>query len=93
MKYIVNNEEKNITLKAWNGNQYSPDFFSDMEIDLGYDEIDEDGNRIVTAERYAEIVDYWQGEVDAANSGNWSEQFGDWREYHAEPEELVLFVD
>lgn len=93
MKYIVDGLSKEITLKVWNGKQYSPDFFCDMEIDLGQDEIDEDGNRIVTAERYAEIKDYWQGEVDAANSGNYSEQFGDWREYHAEPEELVLFAN
>lgn len=93
MKYIVDGQVKEIALKVWYGDQYSPDFFSDMEIDLGQDEIDEDGNRIVTDERYAEIVDYWQSEVDAANSGAWSEQFGDWREYHAEPEELMLFAD
>ena len=93
MKYIVDGQLKEIAMKAWSGTQYSPDFFADMEIDLGQDEIDEDGNRIVTAERYAEIVDYWQSEIDAANNGGWSEQFGDWRESHPEPEELVLFAD
>lgn len=93
MRYIVNNEAKNVSMKIWDGEQYSPDFFYDMEIDLGYDEINEEGDRIVTPERYAQIVDYWQSEVDAANGGEWSEQFGDWRMYHKEPEEIVLFAD
>ena len=93
MKYIVNNIEKNITLKVWDGAQYSPDFFYDMEIDMGVDPVNEDGSRVVSEQRYNAIVDYWTSEVETANGGGWSEQFGDWRESHAEPEELVLFAD
>ncbi len=93
MKYIVNGKEHEMSMRVWDGQQYSPDFFYEMEIDLGYDKIDDEGRRIVTAKRYREIVDYWQSEVDAANSGEWSEQFGDWREFHAQPEEIVFSAD
>lgn len=93
MKYNVNGETKEITMKVWNGTQYTPDFFNDMECPGLHDEMDEEGIAIVTAERYAEIVEYWQDECRIANEGGYSEQFGDWREYHPEPEELVLFAD
>ena len=91
MKYNVNDEIKEITMKVWDGSQYSPDFFYDMETHR-YN-LDEDGIQHISAEEYAEIVNYWREEVETANDGSYSEQFGHWREYHSEPEELALFAD
>lgn len=93
MTINVNGKYYEVSLKVWDGNQYSPDFIRDMEIDLGDWKYDEDGVRACTPDEYRSVVEYWQSEVDAANSGAWSEQFGDWREFHAEPQELVLFAD
>ncbi len=70
MTLYVNGIEKTITLCPWEGDHWGCDCFNDLECNIA------DGSD-VTAEGYANIVEYWQGEVDAYNSGAWSEQFGD----------------
>lgn len=67
-------EAKTITLKAWDGDNYSCDFFAELETDLI------DGSEISEAE-YAKVVDYWASEVNDHNDGKNTEQFGEYSDY------------
>ena len=91
MKYEVNGIIKEVAMKVWDGSQYSPDFFYDMEVER-YN-MDEDGVQHISAEQYAEMMNYWYDEVECANNGVWSEQFGDWREGHPNPEECIVIFE
>lgn len=96
MTIIVNGIEKNITMKAWNGSQYSPDVFGDVEPNVhDWQEMTED--------EFGQLVDFWQDEVESYNNGEYSEQFGERTHTENDPftdepiekvgDELVLFVD
>lgn len=92
MRYIVNNEEKNITLKVWKNGQYSPDCFADIDTEWHDLWSSEDGACIVTAEHYAEIVEWWEDEIKHANDPeSYSEVFDNWDVEVGG--ELVLFAD
>lgn len=71
MKLYVNGAEKKITLRAWNGESWGPDFFADAE--EGYCNGQE-----VTAEEYEDIVKTWADAVEEYNSKRWSEICGDY---------------
>lgn len=66
-----------VTLCAWNGDQYEPDCFDDFEEDLPlrYPVIDQYACRIdcqvgMTQEDFDGMTAYWQREVDDYNNGD-----------------------
>lgn len=64
-------EKKELYMKNWENTQWSCDFFNDIETDV------RDGSD-VTAEKYAEIVSFWEDEVNAHNKGLETEMFGEY---------------
>ena len=79
MLFNVEGELKEITLRYWDGERWSPDCFGELERTVpGMYKLG-DGNDayIVTANEFAQIVDYWQSEIDLYNGGGYSEQLGD----------------
>lgn len=61
MKLYVDGAEKEITLRAWNGENWGPDFFGDAED--GYYNGQE-----VTEEEYRDIVEAWGDAVEEYNN-------------------------
>lgn len=82
MKLYVNGAEKEITMRAWNGENWGPDFFGDAED--GYYNGQE-----VTEEEYRDIVEAWGDAVEEYNSKRPSELMGDYDEEFA----LELMLD
>lgn len=62
---------KKLSMRVWNGTQWSVDFFNDAECNI----IDES---TVTQEEYKRIIEYWEDEVQQHNNGKYTEQFGDY---------------
>ena len=91
MKFNVNGTEKEITLKVWNGNQYSYDCFGDVETSLKYPREEGGTALICTEEEYQELVKFWEKECKMYNEDGWSECFGDKPE--GKTDEFVLFAD
>lgn len=91
MKYRVGKNVQVITIRIWDGQQFTPSIFFDEETWFG-SEKDADGNPIITEDRFEEIVAYWQKEVDKANEGEPTKYFGNWREEHALPLSLFLYA-
>lgn len=81
MKFIINEtrEVKNVTLRAWSEDRWGADCFHDMEDTVASVAEWDDPNAawVISAEKFQEMVDYWQDEVDTYNNDGWSEQFGD----------------
>lgn len=59
--------------------EVSPDCFADFEINIKFTcQKEEGGNAFIIDEsKYYNMIDYWQEEVSAFNSGEFSEQFGE----------------
>lgn len=81
MKFIIKetNEAKNVTLRAWGEDRWGADCFHDLEDNVASVAEWDDPNAawVISAEKFQEMVDYWQDEVDTYNNDGWSEQFGD----------------
>lgn len=91
MKINVNGQLKEIALKAWNGEQYTPDFFADVaDIEINFPIRDAEGYPVLTADEYKETVAWWGETIRDANTGVWTEIFG---ERDPDLGELVLFAD
>lgn len=77
MKFITMNKIHDVTLKTWDGERWSPDMFAELEtlngIACEYDYAAD--AYLISEEDFAELVDYWQNEVDTFNAGGKSEQF------------------
>lgn len=90
MKVIVNGVEKKVSMREWEGTQYSCDFFSDVETNVR-------DCQEMTEEEYSDMISYWESEVESFNSGEWSEQFGyryEELEYTTlEKNEIAFFYD
>lgn len=78
MKFNVNGQIKEVTLKEWQGDGYSPDFFGDMEVNFpATHEVEEGGSTIIcTEEEFSELVEWWEDEVKAYNKGKDTEALG-----------------
>ena len=64
-------EEKEITVRSWNGSGYSPDCFYDLEVSFPEDHKKIDGGDayICTTTEYEDLRDWWMAEIEAMNSG------------------------
>lgn len=87
-----------ITLKTWDGSQWSADMFDDMEdiFAATHDRLPGSDAISATQSEVDDMIDYWKSEVEAANSGKYSEQFGspeDREERGVAGTELALEVD
>lgn len=98
MKFYLTDtfEEKEITIKSWNGSSYGPDCFYDLETNFPEDhEIVEDGEAyICTSEEYEELKKWWGEEVETMNNGTCAHDM-DYSEQHKERPELytTIFAD
>ena len=61
MKLFVAEKEFEITLRAWTGENWSEDFFHDME--TGYSD-----GITVDPDDFKSLVEYWESEVDLHNT-------------------------
>lgn len=81
MKFIINEtrEVKNVTLRAWDNGCWGADCFHDMEDNVASFAVWDDPNAAwgISAEKFREMIDYWQDEVAAYNNCGRSEQLGD----------------
>lgn len=73
MKFYLTDtkEEKEITIKNWNGSGYDPDCFYDLETNfpIEHKKIDGGDSYICTSKEYEELVTWWNEEVTAMNNG------------------------
>lgn len=70
--YLIDTkEEKEITVKSWNGSGYGPDCFYDLEVNFPADHEKVDGGDayICTSEEYEGLKDWWEDEIAAMNNG------------------------
>lgn len=83
-----------VTLKCWEDNQYSPDCFDDIEVNvpLNYPQAAGSDAYEMPQKDFDDLVDYWESECADFNEGRFSEQFGD-REEVGHDREFALFVD
>lgn len=84
MKFaITENDIREITLKTWDGNCWSPDFFLDMEVNFPacHDILDGDDAIICTAEEYTELLAWWTQYVDDVNNRAVCDNGDDYTEY------------
>lgn len=82
----------NVTLKSWEDGQYTPDIFSDLEVNVPVEhEMVDDAYEMPQAE-FDGLIKYWEDECELYNSGtSLSEQFGDKADSCPE-HEFYLFV-
>lgn len=72
MKFYLTDalEEKEITVKSWNGSGYGPDCFDDLEINFPEDhKKTDDGAYVCTSGEYESLKDWWSEEIEAMNNG------------------------
>lgn len=77
--YLTDTKEyHNLTLRYWQGDHYTEDCFSDLNEDLPTRYPTEDGGDalMLTAQEFAEIVDFWKCEIPYYNAGNESDVLG-----------------
>ena len=70
MKLYVNGAEKELTMRAWDGERWGEDFFADLVEDhlmWGAE---------ITEKQYAEEVSFWTEEVKKFNAGKTTETWG-----------------
>lgn len=82
-----------VTLKSWEDGQYTPDMFSDLEVNVPneHDMVD-DAYEMPQAE-FDGLIEYWENECEYYNTGtSLSEQFGDKADSYQE-HEFHLFVN
>lgn len=94
MKFYLKDirEEKEITVKSWNGSGYSPDCFGDLEVNFPayHERVDGGDAYICTSEEYEELKDWWEEEIEAMNNGT---QIHD-TNYNEQPDEnITIFAD
>lgn len=94
MKFYLTDtkEEKEITVRNWNGSGYGPDCFYDLEINFpeNHERIDGGDAYICTSDEYEELKDWWEDEIEAMNSGT---QAHDMDYSEQKQEDICLFAD
>lgn len=65
----------NVSLKMWNGSDWSCDCFQDLECNFAQDhEVDDEtGDIACTEEELNDLISFWEGEVENVNVGRYSE--------------------
>lgn len=92
--YLIDTqEEKEITVKSWNGSGYGPDCFNDLEVNFQEDhEMVDDGDAyICTSKEYEELKDWWEEEIEAMNEGRPGNEDMDYTGYP--DENITIFAD
>lgn len=94
MKFYLTDthEEKEITVKSWNGSGYGPDCFYDLEINFPMDHEMVDGGEayICASEEYEGLKEWWEEEIDAMNEG---EQAHDMDYSECPDHNIAIFAD
>lgn len=95
MKFYLTDthEEKEITVKSWNGSGYGPDCFYDLEVNFPEDHEKVDGGEayICTSEEYEGLKEWWGEEIEAMNEGR---PGNDDMDYSNHPDEnITIFAD
>lgn len=70
--YLIDTqEEREITVKSWNGSGYGPDCFYDLETNFpaDHERVDGDSAYICTSEEYDDLKEWWKEEIAAMNNG------------------------
>ncbi|RGU89555.1 hypothetical protein DWW31_18630, partial [Clostridium sp. AF15-17LB] len=69
MKFYLKDtaEEKEITVKRWDGSGYGPDCFNDLEVlfPMEHEELEDEETYICTSKEYEELKDWWEEEIKA----------------------------
>lgn len=94
MKFYLTDtkEEKEITVKSWNGSGYGPDCFGDLEINFPADHERVDGGDayMCTFAEYEGLKEWWEEEITAMNNGTCAHDM----DYSECPDDnIVIFVD
>lgn len=91
------NEMKEISLRVWANNEYSPDCFSDLETNIPQThkmlDLDGDTAYCVTSEEYADLVAFWGEECRCMTSGETGQNGDDYSELAPAGAEYVLLAD
>lgn len=95
MKFYLKDtaEEKEITVKSWNGSGYGPDCFNDLEVlfPMEHAELEDEETYICTSKEYEELKDWWEEEIKAMNEGRPGNEDMD---YTGHPDEnITIFAD
>lgn len=94
MKFYLTDtrEEKEITVKSWNGSGYGPDCFYDLEINFPMNHERGDGGEayICTSEEYEGLKEWWEEEIYAMNEG---EQAHDMDYSECPDHKIAIFAD
>lgn len=73
MKFFLidTHEEKEITIRSWNGSSYGPDCFCDLEVNfpVNHEMLEGGGAYKCTSEEYDDLKEWWKDEIFAMNSG------------------------
>lgn len=70
--YLIDTqEEKEITVKSWDGSGYGSDCFYNLEVNFpgNHERVDGDSAYICTSEEYEELKEWWEEEIEAMNNG------------------------
>lgn len=70
MTLYVNGVAKNVELRNWQDDGYTPNYFYDLETNFS------DGQD-VTEKEYQDLIDFWADEVSRHNAGEETEIFGE----------------
>lgn len=80
-----------ISMKTWSYNQWTPDFFQDMETSVPsmFTRSDETDGYLVSQAEFDEIVSFWKAECKAMRDG----EQGSVADYTDFPTDTALFID
>ena len=95
MKFYLTDtrEEKEITVKSWNGSGYDPDCFYDLEIMFPTEHEKVNGGEayMCTSEEYEEVKEWWTEEIEAMNAGRPGNDGTDYSK--CSNEDIYIFAD
>ena len=76
---IETGKQYEITLRAWEYEQLSPDVFYDFETNVPRTCEKAEGSDAyrISRKSFFEVLEYWESECSDFNAGKWSEQFGE----------------
>lgn len=92
--YLIDTqEEKEITVKSWNGSGYGPDCFNDLEVlfPMEHEELEDEETYICTSKEYEGLKDWWEEEIEAMNEGRPGNEDMDYTGYP--DENITIFAD
>lgn len=73
MKFFLTDthEEKEITIRSWNGSGYGPDYFYDLEVNFpeNHERVEGGETYKCTSNDYDDLKEWWKDEIFAMNNG------------------------